>query len=453
MAKTKTAYFCQNCGYQSPKWMGKCPSCNEWNTMNEEIIEKSSSTIPSFTGANKKNEVIALKNITTSNENRIQIADNELSRVLGGGIVLGSVILFGGEPGIGKSTLMLQLAMKNPAIKTLYISGEESLQQIRLRANRIGEIHDNCLILTETKTTIFLQQALDIKPELIIIDSIQTLQSANIESPAGSVSQIRQCSAEIIEYAKTHQVPIFLIGHITKEGSLAGPKVLEHMVDTVLQIEGDRHHLYRLLRASKNRFGSTHELGIYEMGIEGLNEVDNPSEVFVSNHSNELSGRAIAVSMEGVRPLLIEVQALVSTAVYGTPQRSTTGFDSKRLNMLLAVLEKRCGFKLGNKDVFVNIAGGLKVDDPAIDLAVICSVLSSNADIAINSEVCFSAEVSLNGEIRPINRIEHRIQEAAKLGFKRIIISQFNKGKIKKNLGIEIIKAEKIEQIFQYLFA
>lgn len=453
MAKTKTAYFCQNCGYQSPKWMGKCSSCNEWNTFNEEVVEKKSSTIPSFTGANKKNEVIALKDITTSDENRIQISDNELSRVMGGGIVLGSVTLFGGEPGIGKSTLMLQLAMQNKNIKTLYISGEESLQQIKLRANRIGEIHDNCLILTETKTTNFLPQAVELQPELIIIDSIQTLQSTHIESPAGSVSQIRQCSAEIIEYAKTHQVPVFLIGHITKEGSLAGPKVLEHMVDTVIQFEGDRHHLYRLLRSSKNRFGSTHELGIYEMGVTGLNQVDNPSEVFVSNHSNELSGRAIAISMEGVRPMLIEVQALVSTAVYGTPQRSTTGFDSKRLNMLLAVLEKRCGFKLGNKDVFINIAGGLKVDDPAIDLAVICAVLSSNADIAINPEVCFSAEVSLNGEIRPINRIEHRIQEAAKLGFKKVIISQFNKGKIKKNLGIEIIKSEKIEQIFQYLFA
>ncbi|MFN6015901.1 MAG: DNA repair protein RadA, partial [Flavobacteriales bacterium] len=395
----------------------------------------------------------AIHTIENQEHVRIELKDKELNRVLGGGLVPGSLILFGGEPGIGKSTLLLQMAIEEKKLKVLYVSGEESEQQIKMRAERIGLENQQCYILTETNIQNIFTQAEGIQPELLIIDSIQTLYSSQIESSPGSISQVRECTAQLLRYAKQTGVPVFLIGHITKEGSLAGPKVLEHMVDAVLQFEGDRNHVYRLLRSIKNRFGSTNELGIYEMLGSGLRQVENPSEILITNTDSSLSGISIAATLEGMRPMLIEVQALVSTAAYGTPQRSSTGFDSKRLNMLLAVMEKRCGFKLGAKDVFLNIAGGIKVDDPAIDLAVVAAVLSSNADLPIEKNIALSAEVGLSGEVRPVNRIDQRISEAEKLGFEKIIISKYNKGIDQKNFKIELVKCGKIDEVVRALFA
>lgn len=455
MAKVKTSFFCQNCGAQSPKWIGKCPSCGEWNTYVEEIVQKSTDTRTSGFGSRSTQRApkpVKLGEITATTETRFPIYDNELARVLGGGLVPGSLILFGGEPGIGKSTLMLQLATQIKNLRVLYVSGEESEEQIKMRAERIGIKNPDCFILTETNTQNIFQQIAQVEPQLLIIDSIQTLHTAHVESSPGSVSQVRECAAELMRFAKESNVPVFLIGHITKEGSLAGPKVLEHMVDTVLQFEGDRNHVYRLLRTTKNRFGSTNELGIYEMQGSGLREVSNPSEILVTAREEPVSGVSIAVLMEGLRPMLIETQALVSTAAYGTPQRSSTGFDLRRLAMLLAVLEKRCGFRLGAKDVFLNIAGGLKVEDPGIDLAVVCAVLSSNADIPIPAGVCFAAEVGLSGEIRPVNRIEQRIAEAEKLGFKEIYISKYHKGLKAGSYAIKLHLVGKIEEVFSGLF-
>jgi DNA repair protein RadA/Sms len=456
MAKTKTTFFCQNCGNQSTKWVGKCTACNEWNTFVEEVVApKSNSSKNSniLLAKEAKSKPTLINNISTDNLPRIILADKELNQVLGGGIVPGSLILIGGEPGIGKSTLMLQVALSNN-LKVLYISGEESENQIKLRAERIGIKNEECLLLTETSTQSIIQHLIATEPNLVVIDSIQTLHSAEIESAAGSISQIRQTATELMQYAKTTNTPVFLVGHITKDGHIAGPKILEHMVDTVLQFEGDRNHIYRILRATKNRFGSTSEIGIYEMIGSGLQEVANPSDILISQRDEEVSGVAIAATMEGLRPLLIETQALVSTAAYGTPQRSTTGFDTRRLNMLLAVLEKRCRFKLATKDVFLNLAGGIKVDDPAVDLAVVCAVLSSNVDISIPQKTCFAAEVGLSGEIRSVNKIEQRISEAEKLGFEKIFISKYSTKNIKqKDYKIEIVAVKKIEEVFRALFA
>jgi DNA repair protein RadA/Sms len=454
MAKIKTAFFCQSCGHQTAKWLGKCPSCGEWNTFVEEIVGETDSKVVAFsTSSGKSAKPQILQQIERKTETRITLQDNELNRVLGDGLVPGSLILFGGEPGIGKSTLMLQLAVLEKHLRVLYVSGEESEQQIKMRAERIGMDNEQCFILTETNLQNIFLQAEEVKPQLLVIDSIQTLFSTHIESSPGSISQVRECTAQLLRYAKQTEVPVFLIGHITKEGALAGPKVLEHMVDVVLQFEGDRNHVYRLLRTIKNRFGSTNELGIYEMLGTGLRQVENPSEVLITNTDASLSGISIASTLEGLRPMLIEVQALVSTAAYGTPQRSSTGFDLRRLNMLLAVMEKRCGFKLGAKDVFLNIAGGIRVDDPAIDLAVVASVLSSNADLPVPKNICLSAEVGLSGEIRPVNRIEQRISEAEKLGFDKIIISAFNKGISQKNHKIELILCSRIDEVLKALFA
>lgn len=418
----------------------------------EELIESQAPQVVAFSTSAKSSKPRSIQEISNQEHVRFQLNDSELNRVLGGGLVPGSLILFGGEPGIGKSTLLLQLAVSNKNLKVLYVSGEESDQQIKMRAERIGVLNDDCFILTETNIQNIFKQAEEIQPGLLVIDSIQTLYSTQIESSPGSISQVRECTAQLLRYAKQTNVPVFLIGHITKEGSLAGPKVLEHMVDTVLQFEGDRNHVYRLLRSIKNRFGSTNELGIYEMLGSGLRQVENPSEILISNTDQSLSGIAIGATMEGLRPMLIEVQALVSSAAYGTPQRSSTGFDSKRLNMLLAVMEKRCGFKLGAKDVFLNIAGGIKVDDPAIDLAVVAAVLSSNADIPISKNIALSAEVGLSGEVRPVNRIDQRIHEAEKLGFEKIIVSKYNKGIHQKDFKIELIQCTKITEVVKTLF-
>ncbi|MBD3636529.1 MAG: DNA repair protein RadA [Crocinitomicaceae bacterium] len=453
MAKVKTTFFCQNCGAESPKWVGKCGSCNEWNTYVEEVIDKPKSATPfSSSTTQRASKAHNLNDIEQKIERRIELRDKELNRVLGGGMVPGSLILFGGEPGIGKSTLLLQMAVQEADKKILYISGEESEQQVKMRADRIGSVNENCFVLTETSMQNVFIQIEAVKPDILIIDSVQTMHSQLIESSPGSISQIRECTAELLRYAKESGTPVFLIGHITKEGSLAGPKVLEHMVDTVLIFEGDRNHVYRIVRSVKNRFGSTNELGIYEMHGQGLREVDNPSEILITNNEENLSGISIASTLEGIRPILVEVQALVSTAAYGTPQRSSTGFDLRRLNMLLAVLEKRCGFKLGAKDVFLNIAGGIKVADPAIDLAVVCAIMSSNSNIPIESKICLSAEVSLSGEIRPVNRMEQRISEAQKMGLDRIIISKYNKGINQKDFDIEIVKVGKIEDAIRAIF-
>ena len=459
MSKTKTSYFCQSCGAQAAKWAGKCNSCGEWNTMVEEVIHKETKNdrLQLFS-ANKSenhrsNQSVLLQDIGLAEYPRIQVPGQELPRVLGGGVVPGSLVLFGGEPGIGKSTLMLQLALRLKNLRVLYVSGEESEQQIKMRAERIGMTTESCFILQETNTQNIFAQIEKIEPQLVIIDSIQTIHTSYIESSPGSVSQVRECAAEFLRFAKETNVPVFMIGHITKEGSLAGPKVLEHMVDTVLQFEGDRNHIYRLLRATKNRFGSTNEMGIYEMNGDGLKEVLNPSEILITNRNEATSGVAIAATLEGNRPLLIETQALVSSAAYGTPQRSSTGFDLRRLGMLLAVLEKRCGFRLGAKDVFINIAGGIKVEDPGIDLALVCAVLSSNEDLPIAQNVCFAAEVGLTGEIRPVSRIEQRISEAQKLGFEKIYMSSYNlKGLDTKQYKIEIIAVAKMEEVFAKLF-
>ena len=457
MAKSKSAYFCQSCGYESAKWLGKCPSCGEWNTLVEELVEKPNVKVPSWktsTGTQRVSKPAKIDEIRSVREERIPTGDLELDRVLGGGIVPGSVILIGGEPGIGKSTLMLQLALNIPDKKILYISGEESEHQIKMRAERITAAPKaDCFILTETSTQNIFKQLEELEPHLVIVDSIQTLHSTHIESTPGSVSQIRECAAELLKYAKETDTPVFLIGHITKDGTIAGPKILEHMVDTVLQFEGDRHHVYRILRSIKNRFGAAAELGIYAMDGTGLRQVSNPSEILLSQRDEELSGIAISATLEGARPMLIETQALVSTAAYGTPQRSANGFDTKRMNMLLAVLEKRCGFKLSTRDVFLNIAGGLKVEDPAIDLAIVAAIVSSHEDIFISSKTCFAAEVGLSGEVRAVNRIEQRILEAEKLGFEKIFISTYNmKGLSRSKYNIEIKAINKIDDVFSDLF-
>jgi DNA repair protein RadA/Sms len=452
MAKTKTAFFCQNCGTQYTKWVGQCSACKEWNTVVEEVIQKEEKKgWKSPANSSKKiAKPLRVNEISSDQELRLNTYDLEFNRVLGGGLVHGSLVLLGGEPGVGKSTLVLQIALKLP-YRTLYVSGEESQKQIKMRADRILPHSENCYILTETKTQNIFQQIEAMEPDIVVIDSIQTLHSDYIESAAGSISQIRECAAELIKFAKETNTPVILIGHITKDGSIAGPKILEHMVDTVLQFEGDRNYVYRILRALKNRFGSTAELGIYEMQGSGLREVNNPSEILISKNDEGLSGTAIASTVEGLRPLMIEIQALVSTAVYGTPQRSTTGYNAKRLNMLLAVLEKRAGFKLGAKDVFLNITGGISVDDPAIDLAVIAAILSSNSDIPIEKGVCFAAEVGLAGEIRPVQRVEQRILEAEKLGFSTIYVSKNNKISL-KNPNIEIVLVARIEDVVNRLF-
>ena len=451
MAKLKTSFFCQNCGTQYAKWQGQCNACKEWNTIVEEVIQKEEKSGWKPTSeVRKAPKPLKINEIDSSQEVRMNTLDGELNRVLGGGIVPGSLTLLGGEPGIGKSTLLLQISLKLP-YKTLYVSGEESQKQIKMRAERITPNGDNCYILTETKTQNIFQQIQEIEPEIVIIDSIQTLHTDYIESTAGSISQIRECTAELIKFAKETNVPVILIGHITKDGTIAGPKILEHMVDTVLQFEGDRNHVYRILRSLKNRFGSTSELGVYEMLGSGLREVSNPSEILLSHREEELSGTAIASTLEGMRPLMIEIQALVSTAVYGTPQRSTTGYNAKRLNMLLAVLEKRAGFRLGTKDVFLNVTGGISVDDPAIDLAVVAAILSSNEDIAVGKDFCFAGEIGLSGEIRPVNRVEQRIQEAEKLGFATIFVSKYNKIAIKNSI-IKIVLVSKIEEVAEHLF-
>ena len=474
MAKTKIAYFCQSCGYESPKWLGKCPSCQQWNTFVEEILEKSNASVPNWksspASSQRANKPVEVGEITFREEHRLLTPDKEFNRVLGGGIVAGSLVLIGGEPGIGKSTLMLQLALSMPAAKVLYVSGEESDRQIKMRAERItplppeggvsGIAGTGCFVLTETSTQNIFKQIEQLQPDLVIVDSIQTLYSAHIESTPGSVSQVRECTAELLRFAKESSTPVFLIGHITKDGMIAGPKILEHMVDTVLQFEGDRHHVYRILRAIKNRFGSASELGIYEMKGAGLREVSNPSEILLSQRDEALSGITISVTLEGLRPMLIETQALVSTSAYGTPQRSATGFDTRRMNMLLAVLEKRCGFRLGTQDVFLNITGGIKVEDPAIDLGLAAAIISSHEDMPISSKTCFAAELGLSGEVRAVNRVEQRIAEAQKLGFQQIFISKYNlpsgkKGENQLDLShynIEIKAVSRIEEVFGLLF-
>ncbi len=451
MAQTKTIYTCQNCGAQSPKWMGKCTSCGEWNTLVEEVVSKKTTT-SKLSAQISGNQPLTLENVRAIKNQRISVGIDEFNRVLGGGIVPGSLILLGGDPGIGKSTLALQMALGLPDRKILYTSGEESLQQIKLRAERLNLINNNCFFLSETSLEHLIAQTEQVHPELLIIDSIQTISTEKIESSPGSVSQVRECTSAILKFAKKNDVAVILIGHITKEGSLAGPKILEHMVDTVLQFEGDTNYMFRILRSNKNRFGSTNELGIFEMRSDGLREVTNPSEQLISKVNDDVSGTAIAATIEGVRPILIEIQALVSSAAYGTPQRSSTGFDLRRLNMLLAVLEKRAGFKLIQKDVFLNIAGGLKISDPATDLAVICSILSSNIDIAINHKICFAGEVGLTGEIRAVSRIEQRIAEAEKLGFSKIFIPALNKGFDTSTLKIEVVKASRVDEVFKKIF-
>ncbi|WP_022825655.1 DNA repair protein RadA [Hymenobacter norwichensis] len=460
MAKLKTLYFCQNCGAQSAKWIGRCPSCGEWNTYVEEVIQKEETTAnnawkasTSVGTTSKAARPRVISDIIFEEEPRIRTQDGELDRVLGGGLVPGSLVLIGGEPGIGKSTLMLQIAMTLRQLKVLYVSGEESEQQIKMRAERLGEQHPNCYILTETNTQNIFKQIDQLQPNVVVVDSIQTLHSGLVESGAGSVSQVRECTQELLKYAKETGVPVLLIGHITKDGSIAGPKILEHMVDTVLQFEGDRHLSYRILRTIKNRFGSTSELGIYEMQGTGLRQVSNPSEILLSQRTESLSGMAIGATLEGNRPLLVEVQALVTPATYGTPQRSSTGFDAKRLNMLLAVLEKRSGLRLGQHDVFLNIAGGLRLDDPALDLAVCAAVVSSLNDVPIRGEICLAAEVGLSGEIRAVSRLDQRLSEAEKLGFAEMYISHFNaRGLDMSRYGIRVQPAGRLDEVLQGLF-
>jgi DNA repair protein RadA/Sms len=457
MSKVKTAFFCSNCGFESVKWLGRCPSCEQWNTFIEEVIVKDSKLEElkrkSFSKEKKEIKIISLSEVISSEEKKIITTDSELNRVLGGGIVEGSIVLIAGEPGIGKSTLFLQNGLQLKNITTLYISGEESEQQIKMRADRLKIQNENFYLLTETSTQIIFQEINKLNPQLVIVDSIQTLHSSYIESPPGSVSQIRECAAEFQRFAKETNTPVFLIGHITKDGTIAGPKILEHMVDTVLQFEGDRHYAYRILRTLKNRFGSTAELGIYEMTDEGMRQVSNPSEILITQKEDQLNGIAIAATIEGARPLLIEVQALVTQSVYGTPQRTVTGFDLRRLQLLLAVLEKRGGFHFGVKDVFLNIAGGLKVEDPSVDLAVLCALLSSFEDVSLPQHICFAGEVGLSGEIRAVNRIEQRIAEAEKLGFEKIVVSKYNQ-KVLRNqkFNIEIVNMGKVEELYKYLF-
>jgi DNA repair protein RadA/Sms len=456
MSKIKTAFFCNNCGYESTKWLGKCPACREWNTFSEEVLDKGTKKTDAWRdGSSEKkiNKSVALNEVATADTKRIPVTDPELNRVLGGGIVPGSLVLVAGEPGIGKSTLFLQNGLLMKDLRVLYISGEESEQQIKMRADRLGIENTTFFLLTETDTAVIFREIRKLQPEIVIVDSIQTLQSPLIDSSAGSVSQIRECAGEFQRYAKESQTPVFLIGHITKDGSIAGPKILEHMVDTVLQFEGDRHYAYRMLRTLKNRFGSTSELGIYEMTGTGMRIVSNPSEILIAQRDSVLSGSAIAATMEGMRPLLIEVQALVTPSVYGTPQRTATGFDLRRLQLLLAVLEKRGGFQLGMKDVFVNIAGGIRLEDPSIDLAVICALISSYEDVPVPSHICLAGEVGLNGEIRAVNRIEQRIAEAEKLGFREIIVSAFNKKGMASSSGsIRVTALSSVEELYRHLF-
>ncbi len=453
MSKTKTAYFCSSCGAQSAKWNGQCTSCGEWNTLQEEVLQKSPQKGFSSMPTTQIRKPQQLSSIISDGNIRIDLHNQEFNRVLGGGLVPGSLILLGGEPGIGKSTLLLQVALQLKNVKVLYISGEESSQQLKLRADRMGIVNENLYILTETVIQNIIPSIEEFSPGIIIVDSIQTLTTQLIESSAGSISQIRETTNELQQIAKSTSIPIFIVGHITKDGAIAGPKILEHIVDTVLQFEGDRNYGYRIVRSIKNRFGSTSELGIFEMTSTGLREVTNPSEILISQRDDSISGVAIAATIEGLRPLLIETQALVSSAVYGTPQRSATGFDLRRLNMLLAVLEKRCGFKLGTKDVFLNIAGGIRVDDPANDLSIVASILSSGEDISIDSKDCFAAEVGLSGEIRPVVRIDQRIAEADKMGFKRIFISRYNlKGLEVDKFKIKVIPLGKIEDMIPELF-
>jgi len=456
LAKVKKIFTCSECGATSPKWVGKCHSCGEWNTYQEDVIVRSTTTEDKKKTWNststKGPKPVALPNIQSGNTVRLTTPDNELNRVLGGGIVSGSLVLIGGQPGIGKSTLLLQVALTTPA-KILYVSGEESDEQIKMRADRIGQLRPDCYILTETNISKILTHAQNMQPQLLVIDSIQTLSSPHIESMPGSISQVRECAGELQRFAKETNIPVFIIGHITKEGSIAGPKLLEHIVDAVLQFEGDQHYTYRILRTLKNRFGSTDEMGIYEMQANGLRQVDNPSELLLSQTDEDLSGSAVCATMEGMRPMLIETQALVSTAVYGTPQRSATGFDLRRLSMLLAVLEKRGGFAFGQNDVFLNIAGGIRVDDPAIDLAIVSALLSSLEDVCIPKAICFAGEVGLSGEIRAVNRIEQRIQEADKLGFEQMFISKYNtKGIDPKRFGLELVQIGKVEELYKLLF-
>ncbi len=451
MAKTKTIYLCQSCGSDSAKWLGRCPSCGEWNTFVEQRI--SSGPVRSSSRENRTlSSPQPIGEVTSELVARIDLCNGEFNRVLGGGVVPGSMILIGGEPGIGKSTLALQVALQIDK-KTLYISGEESPQQIKLRANRLGTGTGQCSVLAETSLQVIINQIREARPQLLIIDSIQTLFSEELESAPGTVSQVRECAARLLREAKEYHMPVILIGHITKDGTIAGPKVLEHIVDTVLQFEGDSHHLYRILRASKNRFGSTSEIGVFEMTGTGLREINNPSELLINQQPPDLSGSAIAANVEGVRPFLIEVQALVSSAVYGTPQRTSTGFDTRRLSMLLAVLEKRASFKLASKDVFINIAGGLRVDDPAIDLAVVAAILSSTVDIPVEQYTCFAGEIGLSGEIRPVHRIEQRLGEADKLGMKRILMPAFNRKRVDASrFNLEIIEVSRVQEIPKHLF-
>lgn len=452
MAKAIVKYFCKNCGHQASKWLGKCPSCDAWNSFTEEVVSKGGAEKKLWSNTpGAKAEPRRVKDIEDGREVRFNLSDNELNRVLGGGLVTGSITLIGGEPGIGKSTLLLQLALNSPK-KILYISGEESESQLKMRAERIGINNDNCYVMCETSLENLLTYLKNDVPEILIVDSIQTLSSETIDSPPGSISQIKECTAELLRFAKATDTPVFLIGHINKDGNIAGPKVLEHMVDTVLQFEGDRHYNYRILRTLKNRFGSASEIGIYEMRGSGLREIENPSEILISEREENLSGITISCAVEGIRPILLETQALVSTAVYGTPQRTSNGFDLRRLSMLLAVLEKRCGFQLGAKDVFVNIAGGMKMEDPGLDLGIVAAILSSYQNIAISPEMAFAAEVGLSGEVRAVSRIEQRISEAEKLGFKEIMVSKYNKGIDASKTKIRIVAIAKIEEAFEYLF-
>ncbi|HEX7902386.1 MAG TPA: DNA repair protein RadA [Chitinophagaceae bacterium] len=457
MSKVKSSFFCQHCGYESVKWVGQCPSCGQWNTFVEELVQKETAKNKNGWGdyhdEKRTNKTVTLDEIKSSEEKRLITADAELNRVLGGGIVPGSIVLVAGEPGIGKSTLFLQNALWLKNVSVLYISGEESEQQIKMRADRLQLKNDQFYLLTETSTQIIFQEIKKLKPQLVIVDSVQTLHTPFIDSSPGSVSQIRESAAELQRFAKETNTPVFLIGHITKDGSIAGPKILEHMVDTVLQFEGDRHYAYRILRTLKNRFGSTAELGIYEMTDAGMRGVINPSEILITQKEDQLSGVAIAATIEGMRPLLIEVQALVTQSVYGTPQRTVSGFDLRRLQLLLAVLEKRGGFHFGVKDVFLNIAGGIKVEDPSIDLAVLCALLSSYEDVFLPQHICFAGEVGLSGEIRAVNRIDQRIAEAEKLGFEKIIVSKYNqKGLAKQKFNIEIVTMSHVEEVYRYFF-
>lgn len=454
MAKEKNIFLCNECGYESPKWAGKCPACGSWNSFVEKTVRTSSPSSRSASFNEKDGSVpVLIDDVAADSQPRIDMRDGELNRVLGGGLVPGSLVLLGGEPGIGKSTLVLQTILGMPEKKVLYVSGEESVQQIKLRADRLEHNKSNCHLLCETQLETIFTHIKNVKPDLLVVDSIQTMCSEAVDSSPGSMSQVRECTAMLLKYAKENNVPVILIGHITKDGTLAGPKILEHIVDVVIQFEGDQHYMYRVLRSIKNRFGSTAELGIYEMRREGLRQVTNPSELLLSDRHKGMSGVAIASAIEGVSPFLIEAQALVSTAAYGTPQRSATGFDSRRMNMLLAVLEKRVGFKLAQKDVYLNIAGGLRVNDPAIDLSVISAILSSNMDVEIEPTICMAGEVGLSGEIRPVNRIEQRISEAAKLGFKQIIVPKSNIKRLDTSrFGIEVLPVTKVEDAFRLIF-